>query len=156
MNVHGVLPEQIRFEITEDSSDSASSLAESNIRTLHGLGVSFALDDYGTGYSNIKKVTGLPLKTVKLDKSFVDEMKDPVMWGVIQDTVHMLKALKMEVFVEGIEDEESAAAFEKLGADSISGYYWATPLPEEEFVQFIRHKNQLKRSKPLSDCSPPP
>jgi EAL domain-containing protein (putative c-di-GMP-specific phosphodiesterase class I) len=142
INDYGISPEQIRFEITEDSADNNAQIVEQNINALHNLGVSFALDDYGTGYSNIKKVTSFPLSVVKLDKSFVDEIHNPVMWSVIQDTIHMLKALKLEVFIEGIEDKKTAETFEKLNVDSIQGYYYSTPLPEEDFIKFIRLKNK--------------
>ena len=51
------------------------------------MGINFALDDYGTGYSNVKRVTTLPVEIVKLDKSFVDGVDDPKMWIMVQDTV---------------------------------------------------------------------
>jgi len=140
INDYGISPERIRLEITEDSADFKPVIAEQNIRALHDMGIVFALDDYGTGYSNIKKVTSLPFKVVKFDKSFVDEMNNGLMWNVIQDSIHMFKELKMEIFVEGIENKNEADSFKNLNVDYIQGYYYSTPLPEEEFIQFIRHK----------------
>ncbi len=145
MKANDVTPDQIRFEITESTADFNPVISEQNIKALHDMGICFSLDDYGTGYSNIKKVTSLPFDVVKLDKSFVDEMENPVMWTIIQDTIHMLKKLNKKVLVEGIEDKKTAEIFQNLvfdgesGCDYIQGYYYSKPLPQNEFVEFIRN-----------------
>lgn len=143
MNVWGVSPSKVRLEITENAADFNSSAVEQNISELHDLGIKFALDDYGTGYSNIKKVTGLPLDVVKLDKAFVDKMNEPVMREIIQDTIHMLKKLNKQVLVEGIEDQNTADFFINLKIDGepaceyIQGYFFSKPLPQKAFVELL-------------------
>lgn len=146
---YDVLPEQISFEITENAADINPGIVDQNIENLHNHGVRIALDDYGTGYSNIKRVTSLPIDQVKLDKSFVDMMDDPQMWIVIQDTIKMLKEMGKEVLVEGVEAEEVAKRFMELdtslflGCELIQGFYFCKPLPEEEFITFIKeHHNR--------------
>lgn len=144
MEKYDVQPGQISLELTETAADINPVIVDHNIKTLHGLGIRIALDDYGTGYSNIKRVTSLPIDQVKLDKSFVDMIDDKQMWIVIQDTVNMLKEMGKEILVEGVEDEDVAKKFTDIEADLIQGcelmqgFYFCKPLPAEDFVEFIK------------------
>ncbi len=135
---YGVSPSQINLEITETSADYDPTITDKNIDKLMDMGFKFSLDDYGTGYSNIKRVVSLPLDIVKLDKTLVDEMNNSMMWTVIHNTVTMLKRMKKKVLVEGVEEKEAMEAFKKLGCDYIQGFYYSKPLPEKDFVRFIK------------------
>ncbi len=143
MEDYGVRSDQICFEITETIADLNPEIVDRNVTKLHDYGIRFALDDYGTGYSNIKRVTSLPIDQVKLDKSFVDEINVPHMWDVISDTVEMLKRIGKEVLVEGVETLEVAERFKNMecnlfqGCELIQGFYYCKPLPEEEFKLFL-------------------
>lgn len=143
MDKYHVSPDKLNFEITETAEGFDLDLLDRNINQLHSKGFSFSLDDYGTGYSNIKRLTELPLEIVKLDKSFVDQMNKPEMWTVIENTVHMFKKMNKTILVEGVEDEEKLFALASLGCDYIQGYYFSKPLPEKEFIQFIREHNNV-------------
>lgn len=138
MKKYNVSPDQINLEITETAVSYGQNIMKNNLDKLSNAGISFSLDDYGTGYSNMRRVIQLPLKIVKLDKSFVDEQNNPKMWIMIQNTVKMLKDMNMEIVVEGIEDEEMVDQFSALECDFIQGYYFSRPVPEDEFVEFIR------------------
>ncbi len=138
MKKYNVSPDQINLEITETAVSYGQNIMKNNLDKLSSAGISFSLDDYGTGYSNMRRVIQLPLKIVKLDKSFVDEQNNPKMWIMIQNTVKMLKDMNMEIVVEGIEDEEMVEQFSALECDFIQGYYFSRPVPEDEFVEFIR------------------
>lgn len=142
MKKYGVRPEQINLEITETSVDYDPETTDRNIKLLADAGLSFSLDDYGTGYSNIKRVVSLPLDIVKLDKSLVDDMDTPMMWTVIKNTVNMLKKMKKKILVEGVEEERSLLKFKELECDYIQGYYFSKPLSEEDFIAFIKRKNE--------------
>lgn len=149
LDKYGLLPEQISLELTETAADIDPEIVDQNVRKLHNLGIRFALDDYGTGYSNIKRMTALPIDQVKLDKSYVDEIDDPQMWIVVQDTIAMLKEMGKEVLVEGVETEIAADRFINLkcdliqGCEYIQGFYFCKPLPEKDFIDFINeHKNR--------------
>ena len=143
---HNLSTKQINLEITETAADFDPSVVDKNVKQLAQLGISFSLDDYGTGYSNIKRVTTLPLSIVKLDKSFVDEMHDKMMWTVIVNTITMLKQMNKIILVEGVEDEETVKAFEKLGCDYIQGYYFSKPLPEKEYIEFLKKNNRKPKN----------
>lgn len=135
---YNISSDKINLEITETAVSYGQSVMKQNLDRLSEAGISFSLDDYGTGYSNMRRVIQLPLKIVKLDKSFVDEQENPKMWIMIQNTVKMLKDMNMEIVVEGIEDEQTVYQFSELDCDFIQGYYYSRPIPEDEFVEFIR------------------
>ena len=145
---YDVDPGMLSFELTESAVDINPEIVDANIRQLHDYGIAIALDDYGTGYSNIKRTTDLPINQVKLDKTFVDKIDDPQMCIVIRDTIAMFKEMGKEVLVEGVEQEAVARRFSDLDADLIQGcelmqgFFFCRPLPEKDFVQFIEdHRN---------------
>lgn len=137
MNKYNVSPDSINLEITETAASYSQRVMTDNLNKLARAGLSFSLDDYGTGYSNMKRVIQLPLKIVKLDKSFVDEQHNPKMWIFLQNTVKMLKDMKMEIVVEGIETQEMVDAFSSLKCDFIQGYFFSRPICKTEFINFI-------------------
>lgn len=137
MKRFGVTADKINLEITETAANYAQNVMTANIEKLTRAGISFSLDDYGTGYSNIKSVASLPLKIVKLDKSFVDEEDNPRMWIVLRNTIKMLKDMDMHIVVEGIETENLVKKFSDLNCEYIQGYYFSKPIPEDEFIDFM-------------------
>ncbi len=141
MKKYNVPTESINLEITETAASHAQEVMAENLSKLTQAGVAFSLDDYGTGYSNIKRVIQLPLKIIKLDKSFVDEQDNPKMRVVLKNTVAMLKDMNMEIVVEGIETQEMLDFFTELRCDFIQGYFFSKPIPRPEFVNFIRSWN---------------
>ncbi|MBR5401330.1 MAG: EAL domain-containing protein [Treponema sp.] len=143
LNLYNVRPQQIRLEITESAASFNPQIVEKNITELKEMGINFALDDYGTGYSDIKKIISLPFDVVKLNKSFVMEIDNPATVSIVEDTIHMLKALGKEILVEGIETAEHAQQFmnlkygQKEGCEYLQGFYFSRPLPQSEFVKFL-------------------
>ncbi|MCQ2242335.1 EAL domain-containing protein [Treponema sp.] len=142
MHKYEVSPKQINLEITETAEGFDPYIMDKNIYQLSQNGLKFSLDDYGTGYSNIKRVTTLPLDIVKLDKSFVDEMDNPQMWSVIVNTVKMFKEMHKTILVEGVENEKTFNALVDLGCEYIQGYYFSKPIPEDDFVKFLEEHNK--------------
>ena len=140
LNKYHLRPEDINLEITETMACAAENIVEQNMRVLNKSGISFSLDDYGVGYSNISRILSLPFDVVKIDKSLTDMFDDEKMNGVIKHTVAMLKSIGVKIVVEGVETVECFEAFEKLGVDYIQGYYFSKPLPESEFVEFMMKK----------------
>ncbi len=140
----GIDAGKVSLEITETAADINPAIVDANVQKLHEQGIRFALDDYGTGYSNIRRVTTLPVDEVKLDKSFVCEIDNPQMWTVIRDTIAMMREMGKEVLVEGVETEEVAKRLKAIntdllqGCELIQGFYFCRPLPEAEFIEFIR------------------
>lgn len=142
MQQYNVSPRSINLEITETAASYSQRVMTDNLNKLSRAGIEFSLDDFGTGYSNMKRVVSLPLKIVKLDKSFVDEKENPKMWIFLQNTVKMLKDMNMEIVVEGIETKEMVDAFSNLKCDFIQGYYFSKAISKNDFVKFIMNSQQ--------------
>ena len=132
---YGVDYSRINLEITEtDSTDSG--VTRENMQALMKSGMSFSLDDYGTGFSNLVNVMNLPLHIVKIDKSIV--------WAYFNEgnttLLHVLSLFKesnKEVVCEGVETLEMAKELSELGCDHEQGFYFSKPIPKEEFLSFL-------------------
>ena len=133
-----VKPEKINLEITETSQEVNYNVIEQNITSLSQNGILISLDDYGTGYSNILRITRLPLDLIKLDKSFVDELEKPGMKTVINETVSMLKKMNKQILIEGVETYEDFDYFRNAGCDFVQGFYFSKPLSKADFIEFMR------------------
>lgn len=138
---YGISFSQLNLEITEREDIADQAMFDRNICALSEMGMTLSLDDYGTGYSNIQRITAMPLDIVKIDKSFVDRKDDENMQIIIYKTISMMKALEKEIVVEGIEDEDTVNYFTNLDCDFIQGYFFSRPLPEKDFIAFCAAKN---------------
>ncbi len=134
---YGISPDKINLEITETAANYSQNILIENMTKLINAGVSFSLDDFGTGYSNMARLASLPLKIVKLDKTFVDNSNKPKLHIFLKGTIKMLKDMDMEIVVEGIETEQMVETFSNLNCDFIQGYYYSKPIPLNDFVRFI-------------------
>lgn len=140
-NKYGVDPRQVNFEVTETLLGNLHAIMEKNVRELADMGYSFSLDDYGVGYSNIQRLRTLPLRIIKIDKSMVDDMFTEDGRTIIRNTVHMMREIRKELVVEGVETREAVEVCDSLSCDFIQGYYYSRPLPAAEFVAFVKENN---------------
>jgi len=136
-----VNPAKVNLEITETTYENIGDVTNSNIKKLSENGFSFSLDDYGTGYSNMHRISRLPLKIIKIDKTMVDDMENNSGMSVLKNTVTMMKDIRKEIVCEGVETEEQLKCLTGLGVDFIQGYFFSKPLPEKKFVAFIKEHN---------------
>ena len=138
LNKYNLRPEQINLEITETAANTAQDIVEENIRSLSEQGIAFSLDDYGTGYSNLSRIICLPFRIVKIDKSMTDKVFDSKINAILKYNIRLLKEIGMEIVVEGVETKTVLQEFEQMGCDFIQGYYFSKPLPQQEFVDFLK------------------
>ncbi|MCR4953201.1 MAG: EAL domain-containing protein [Treponema sp.] len=141
LDTYKISPERVNFEITESEVEFTREVSDKNIKMLHDYGIKFSLDDYGTGYSNIKRLTSLPFDIIKLDKTFADDFENPQMKIIINNTVSMLKQLNKKILVEGVSDQKTLDYFTELGCDYIQGFYFSKPLPKDDFINFMKERN---------------
>ena len=146
MKQYGVTPDQINLEITESADSSAQSIIAENLTALLNAGLSFSLDDFGTGYSNMQRMASLPLKIVKLDKTFANFDTNPRLMVVLQNTVRMIKDMDLEIVVEGVETQDLVDRFTALDCEYIQGYFFSRPIPKDQFVEFIRSNIPVNRA----------
>lgn len=129
---------QINLEITETALAQNQDILAENMKKISEMGLSFSLDDYGTGYSTITYMMTLPFKIVKIDKSILwSSFENEKAMIALCASVNMIKDMQMEIVVEGVESEEMADKLAELGCDFLQGFYFSRPLPEEEFVKFL-------------------
>ena len=126
------------LELTKTTFETVSEIVLENIAELVRMGYSFALDDYGTGYSNIQRVTRLPLKLVKIDKSMLDESATENGRKILEHTVRMMQSIGKQLVAEGAETREAVDMLRDMNCDYIQGYYFSRPLPADEFVRFLK------------------
>ena len=138
MKKYNVDYNQINLEITETALAQNQDILAENMKKISEMGLSFSLDDYGTGYSTITYMMTLPFKIVKIDKSILwSSFENEKAMIALCASVNMIKDMQMEIVVEGVESEEMADKLAELGCDFLQGFYFSRPLPEEEFVKFL-------------------
>ncbi len=143
MEKYGVAPDQLNFEITETFEQGITSVMDENIRKLTEYGTSFSMYDFGTGYSNLARISSLPVDMFKLDKSIVQSaFEDGTNYMVMLNLVKIIKALGKEIVAEGVETQEQAEQIIRLGCDHIQGFYYSRPLPKAQFIEFLREHNK--------------
>lgn len=137
-------PTMISLEITETLAIRAPEQMEHYMWELEKLGISFALDDYGSGNANCLYLSRFPFQKIKIDKEMVwSSFHNPSARIVLNNEINTLKQLGLPVLVEGIETKEQSDEMERLGVDYIQGFYYGKPMPEEECLRYIRQFNSI-------------
>lgn len=142
---YDIPPKCIKLEITERVLLDDTDKARATIGELGGRGVGVFLDDFGTGYSNLVNVMSLPLECVKIDRALIRGItQNPKSYGLLQTVVSGIRAMHTIVLAEGVETHEQDEIVHRLGIDFIQGYYYARPMPREEFLWLIRQSGAAK------------
>ena len=128
--------DKIRLEVTETAIGDMDSLLE-QMRRLKNCGVSFLLDDFGTGNSNLARVMNLPFAMVKVDMQLVWAYFRSVS-NMLPHIVRMFQEDKMVIIIEGVEDKHMAQQLANMGCMYEQGYYFSRPLPPDELVEFLQ------------------
>lgn len=138
----GVPPELVELEITESAVMVDPEHALEVVRELASLGVLISIDDFGTGYSSLSYLRDLPVHAVKLDKSFVIDLeRNDDNRVIVESTVQMAHALKLEIIAEGTESESVVKYLTGLGYDYAQGYWYSAALPPGALSAWVRQFN---------------
>ena len=129
----GVPIEYIQLEITESAMFEKKEDFVQIMERLHDLGFMILMDDFGTGYSSLMMLKSIPIDVMKLDKSFVDDYDDERGERIIRCVMRMAQDLSIAITAEGVETEAQYRFLTSVGCDTIQGYYFARPMPEEEY-----------------------
>jgi diguanylate cyclase (GGDEF)-like protein/PAS domain S-box-containing protein len=131
-------PQALELEITESTAAYDPQQAERVMHRLSQAGMRLALDDFGTGYSSLSRLRALPIRTLKVDKSFIDGLpteSDDVQ--IVSSTVQLAHSLGKRSLAEGIETEEQHQFLLQLGCMLGQGYLYSPPMPEEQIPSWI-------------------
>ncbi len=134
----GLDPEALTIEITERTVMDDAEFALGKLRTLKDLGVNFAIDDYGTGYSCLRYLKLMPVTSLKIDASFIAGLGiDSGDEAIVAGTVDLAHALNLKVVAEGVETAEQHTRLSELGCDLAQGAYLYEPLTSEEVPHLL-------------------
>lgn len=135
---HGVAPDRLTLEITEDGVVEDIDRHLPTLRRLYDLGVRLAVDDFGTGYSSLSYLRRLPVHEVKVDRSFVQGMAtDPGDLAIVRAVVDISRHFGLAVVAEGVESELTLGLLDEIGCDIGQGFLFSRPLPYERLEAWL-------------------
>lgn len=142
---HGWPPARLELELTESALIRDTEALRRCFELFEEHGVQLAVDDFGTGFSNLHYLNRFPVQRLKIDRSFVQDMlRDSGTAKVTQAIVQLGHALGMEVVAEGVETVQEDKLLREQGCDEIQGYLYSRPLPSREMGAFLRaHHEQV-------------
>jgi predicted signal transduction protein with EAL and GGDEF domain len=147
----GVAPSRLMLEITEGVLIDNPDEMVKRIQDLRALGVRIALDDFGSGYSNLGYLQRFPFDKLKIDKSFVAPLgKSPNASVILQAIVALGRAMGLTVLVEGVETEQQRVLLRLAGCDEMQGYLFARPAPAREIERLVASAKNSRAGRPAA------
>ena len=135
----GVAPDTLQLEIMETVAMGDAEKAGQVLAELKAIGVRLSIDDFGTGYSSLSRLQGLPVDSLKVDRSFISTMDDDSdSQEIVRLIVAMAHALDLKVVAEGTETEKQVFILKGLNCEMAQGYLFARPGPAETISVLLR------------------
>jgi diguanylate cyclase (GGDEF)-like protein len=136
---YGVEPRLLEIEITETGLIDAGNGFIQQLKDLEALGILLAIDDFGTGFSGLSHLRALPVSHLKIDRSFIKDIRNDVSDAkIVSSTIALAHNLDMLVIAEGVETREQFAHLRVNGCDQAQGYLFSKPLPAEEIPGLLK------------------
>ena len=141
-------PSMLRMEIIESHLQTSNEWLHENLHTLREAGVKIAVDDFGTGFSNLQYLTGLPIDTIKIDKVFLKGIltKDTHQNDLLEAIIGIAKNFDYSIIAEGVEDPAQADYLNTLGCTQMQGYLYGKPMRVEDFITHLFEVNKISKS----------
>lgn len=140
---HGITPDLIEIELTESSLIEDTELAQRNLDSLAAAGIRMALDDFGTGFSGLSRLKQFPINTVKIDRSFIRDIRNDTNDAVIvASTISLAHNLGLTVVAEGVESRDQLVHLKAAGCDQVQGFYLQRPVAAAQIAPLL-HKQFL-------------
>ncbi|MBZ9783555.1 bifunctional diguanylate cyclase/phosphodiesterase [Pseudomonas sp. REP124] len=150
----GVAPQRLELEVTENALMGNIADTLELLRQIKALGVALSIDDFGTGYSSLAYLKRLPLNTLKIDRSFIQEIPNSTQdMEIVQAIIAMAHTLHLEVVTEGVETFEQYQFLESHDCDFAQGYLLSRPVPLSELLPVLNEINQRKNRFSLTPLS---
>ena len=141
----GLPPEKVEFEITEGIATRYTQDLQEVLALLRDAGITLSLDDFGTGYANLSSLLRIPLRTLKMDRSWLlDLQSNPEHAGFCRDLVRVAQKLGLKIVFEGAERREECEMLNAWGADLIQGYYYSRPVSPERLIELLDENGKNK------------
>lgn len=144
LQVHRLDPSKVDLEITETIAMQDAENGIRKMRELKKIGVNLSMDDFGTGYSSLSYLHRFPLDILKIDRSFVQDIRGDNGDGAIaRAVIAMSESMGLKVIAEGVENEEQLAFLKKYGCERIQGYLVSPPLKVSDFDKLYMETNRV-------------
>jgi diguanylate cyclase (GGDEF)-like protein/PAS domain S-box-containing protein len=141
LNTYHIDSSQIEIEILENINIFDIEHLISQLQKLNRLGVRVAIDDFGTGYSSLAYLKRFPIDTIKLDQSFIKEIKeDNFKFPIISAIISIAQGLNLNLIAEGVETEFQSSFLKRSGCYLMQGFLYSRPLPSNQFVNLLRKR----------------
>jgi diguanylate cyclase (GGDEF)-like protein/PAS domain S-box-containing protein len=151
---HGLPPEVLMLEITEGVIMNERSVAIETMTALRRLGVGLSLDDFGTGYSSLSRLAQLPIRELKIDRSFMRDIEShPNARAIVTTVVRVGQSLQLTVVAEGVETEGQRNLLAELGCEVIQGFLYAPALSPSAFGRWLLEHSSRQASVMLRHVS---
>lgn len=139
---YGLSTSDLDIEILESSVFYDMEFCLAAIQRFHDVGISFSLDDFGTGFSNLSYLKTMPISTLKVDMSFVHDITEKRQSAALcSSIITMARDLGMQSVAEGVETEAQLKMLKNMGCDLIQGYYFHKPMPAQQIYELMQRNN---------------
>ncbi len=146
LEAHRLDPRMLEVEVTETIALNDDGRSLEALARLRALGIGIAFDDFGTGFASLSSLQRYPLTTLKIDRSFVQDLASrPNDVAIIRALVSMSSDMGLGTIAEGIETPEQAALIKKLGCTVAQGYLYAKPMPANQLLPYLARKTRHDR-----------
>lgn len=148
LSKHAISAEHIILEITETASMQDIDKSIETMRRLRQLGIFLSLDDFGSGYSNLKYLRQFPVNSIKIDRSFISGLPgDPMDLAIIKAIIALGHSLGIKIVAEGVETEAQLNLLTINHCDHMQGYYFSKPVQANEFGQMLKSGKGISADK---------
>ena len=131
----------MHIEVTESAYMDNPDMVIRKVNEMHSDGFVVELDDFGSGYSSLSMFGHMDIDVVKLDMSFIRQEQNEQSDKMMHHIIDMCKNMGLAVLSEGVETEEQRQRLMGMGCDYVQGYYYSKPLPEGDFVEYLRKRS---------------
>lgn len=136
---HGIEKDMLHLEVTESAYVDQTEYVISVVRASSEAGFCVEMDDFGSAYSSLNMLKNMAVSVIKMDLRFIDDLETNVKAGkIVSAVINMAHSMEMHVIAEGVETSSQAEFLRNLNCDYMQGYYFAKPMPKDDFEKLIR------------------
>ncbi|WP_263491914.1 EAL domain-containing protein [Mesorhizobium sp. BR1-1-9] len=136
-------PRRLELEVTESTLSERPTECQRNIKALRSIGVRFAVDDFGTGFSSLGRLQTLDVDRIKIDRSFVQGFgRCNGEEAIVQAIIDMARVTGLNTTAEGVETQSQCDFLRKLGCDQLQGFLLSKPVPKEELQNLLEGRSR--------------
>lgn len=143
LNKHGVNPANLELEVTESQLMDRPDEAIEALAQLKAVGVQLSIDDFGTGYSSLSHLQKFPIDSLKIDRSFLENVSQSSHLVITRAIISLGHNLKLKVVAEGVETSEQLAFLRDHDCDQIQGYYFSCPVSLDKLLDMVNKATQM-------------